>query len=59
MKKQDYTVNQRVARKRQKDREEKGIVGVLVRVHQTRKEEIKTVAKTMLEPKESDDGAER
>lgn len=49
--KTDNTWKERQARKRLKDRTEKGIVGVLVRVHETRKAEIKAVAATMLEPK--------
>jgi hypothetical protein len=50
--KTDKTAAERMARKRQRDREERGIVGVLVKVHETRKADIKAVAATMLEPKE-------
>lgn len=45
----DKTAAERMARKRQRDREEKGIVGVLVRVHHTRKAEIREIATTMQE----------
>ena len=48
----DRKAAERMARKRRRDREEKGIVGVLVRVHQTRKAEIKAIAATMLEAQE-------
>ncbi len=46
----------RQARKRQRDREERGIVGVLVKVHESRKADIKAVAATMLEPREEEPG---
>ena len=39
----------RMARKRQRDRAEKGIVGVLVKVHHTRKAEIREAAAKMQE----------
>jgi hypothetical protein len=55
--KTDKTASERMARKRLKDRAEKGIVGVLVKVHKTRKDEIKAVAATMLEPREEEPGA--
>lgn len=51
VKRTDNTAAERSARKRIKDRQEKGVVGVLVKVHETRREEIKEVARTMLEPK--------
>lgn len=47
----DNTWKERQARKRQRDKEERGIVGVLVKVHETRKDDIKAVAATMLEPR--------
>lgn len=52
--KTDNTWKERQARKRLKDRTEKGIVGVLVKVHETRKAEIKAVAATMLEPRQEE-----
>jgi hypothetical protein len=52
----DKTAAERMARKRLRDKVEKGIVGVLVKVHETRKADIKAVAATMLEPKGDDDG---
>jgi hypothetical protein len=52
----DKTAAERMARKRLRDKVEKGIVGVLVKVHETRKDDIKAVAATMLEPKGDDDG---
>lgn len=54
--KTDNTWKERQARKRLKDRIEKGIVGVTVKVHETRKDEIKAVAATMLEPREEEPG---
>jgi hypothetical protein len=48
----DKTAAERMARKRLLDRTERGVVGVLVKVHETRKADIKAVAATMLEPKE-------
>jgi hypothetical protein len=50
--KTDNTWKERQARKRKRDKEERGIVGVLVKVHETRKDEIKAVAATMLEPRD-------
>lgn len=54
--KTDKTASERMARKRLRDKTEKGIVGVLVKVHETRKDDIKAVAKTMLEPREEEQG---
>jgi catechol-2,3-dioxygenase len=54
--KTDNTWKERQARKRQRDKEERGIVGVTVRVHETRKADIKAVAATMLEPREEEQG---
>jgi hypothetical protein len=54
--KTDNTWKERQARKRQRDKEERGIVGVTVKVHETRKDEIKAVAATMLEPREEEQG---
>jgi hypothetical protein len=51
VKRTDNTVAERMRRKRIRDRQEKGVVGVLVTVHETRKEDIRAVARTMLEPK--------
>jgi hypothetical protein len=56
--KTDNTWKERQARKRLKDRIEKGIVGVTVKVHETRKDEIKAVAATMLEPREEEPKSE-
>jgi hypothetical protein len=53
--KTDKTAAERMARKRQRDREERGIVGVLVKVHETRKADIKAVAATMLEPRDQEE----
>lgn len=47
--KPDKSAAERMLRKRRKDREEKGVVGVLVKVHHTRKAEIKAIAATMQE----------
>jgi hypothetical protein len=54
--KTDKTASERMARKRLRDRAERGIVGVLVKVHETRKDEIKAVAATMLEPRDKERG---
>jgi hypothetical protein len=54
--KTDKTASERMARKRLRDRIEKGIVGVLVKVHETRKDEIKAVAATMREPRQEEQG---
>lgn len=43
----DKTDADRMARNRQRDRQEKGVVGVLVLVHHTRKAEIKAIAAGM------------
>lgn len=43
----DRTAAERMRAKRQRDREEKGIVGVLVRVPESRKEEILAIAAAM------------
>lgn len=54
--KTDKTASERMARKRLRDKTEKGIVGVTVKVHETRKDDIKAVAKTMQEPREEEQG---
>jgi hypothetical protein len=46
----DKTGAERQARKRLRDKVEKGLVAVLVKVHETRREEIKALAVTMREP---------
>jgi hypothetical protein len=51
----DKTAAERMARKRLRDKVEKGIVGVLVKVHETRKADIKAVAATMLEPRDQEE----
>lgn len=48
----DRTAAERMRAKRQRDREEKGIVGVLVRVPESRKAEIMAIAATMREEEE-------
>lgn len=54
--KTDKTASERMARKRLRDKVEKGIVGVLVKVHHTRRDEIKAAAATMQEPREEEPG---
>lgn len=51
----DKTAAERNARKRAFDKAKAGIVPVTVRVHQTRKEEIKAISRTMREPAEPTD----
>jgi hypothetical protein len=53
--KTDKTAAERMARKRLRDKVEKGLVGVLVKVHESRKQDIKDVAATMQEPKGQSD----
>jgi hypothetical protein len=52
----DKTAAERVARKRLLDKVKKGVVRIEVKVHETRKDEIKAVAATMLEPRKEEPG---
>jgi hypothetical protein len=53
--KTDKTASERMARKRLRDKIEKGLVGVTVKVHESRKADIRAAAKTMQEPKREGD----